>query len=47
VGTLDANPLTDISNTKKISAGLINGRYLPKQRLQQLLDEVEALAKKN
>ncbi len=32
---LDANPLEDIANTKKISAVIVNGKYLPKDLLQK------------
>ncbi len=34
---LDANPLEDIRNTRRISAVILNGRFLEKARLQQLL----------
>lgn len=34
---LDANPLEDIRNTRKIAAVIINGRYLPKESLQRTL----------
>jgi imidazolonepropionase-like amidohydrolase len=43
---LDANPVEDISNTQRISAVVVNGRYLPKERIQALLAEVEAVANK-
>ena len=33
---LDGNPLTDIRNTRKISAGVLGGKYLNKPRLQAL-----------
>ena len=29
---LDANPLTDIRNTRKIAAVIVGGKYLPKTR---------------
>lgn len=32
---LDANPLSDISNTRKISAVIVGGRYLPRQMLEE------------
>lgn len=38
---LDANPLDDISNTKKISAVIVNGRYLSKEKLQEILRKIE------
>lgn len=41
---LEANPLEDISNTQRIHAVIVNGRYLPKQTLQKMLAEVEAAA---
>jgi len=43
---LDANPLTDINNTRKIVAVISGGRYLPKETLQKMLAEVEAIVKK-
>jgi len=43
---LDANPLADISNTKKISAVVLNGRYLPKESLEKMLANVETTANK-
>ena len=43
---LDANPLTDINNTRKIAAVIVGGRYLPKETLQKMLAEVEAVANK-
>lgn len=43
---LDANPLADISNTRKINAVVINGRYLSKEFLEKMLADVEAAAKK-
>ncbi|MDQ3907568.1 MAG: amidohydrolase family protein [Acidobacteriota bacterium] len=41
---LDANPLEDISNTKKIAAVVTNGRYLRRESLDQMLADVEAAA---
>lgn len=32
---LEANPLDDISNTQRINAVIMNGRYLPKEELQK------------
>jgi imidazolonepropionase-like amidohydrolase len=40
---LDANPLTDINNTRKIDAVILGGRYLPRGTLQKMLAEVEAM----
>ncbi len=42
---LDANPLDDIGNTKKIFAVVVNGRYLSKKSLEKMLADVEAAAK--
>jgi len=44
---LEANPLESIGNTRKISAVVANGKYLPKEALQTMLAEVEARAGKN
>ena len=46
---LDANPLEDIRNTTKINAVVVNGRLLPRQRLDEMLRGVQAkaAAKKN
>jgi imidazolonepropionase-like amidohydrolase len=41
---LEANPLENISNTKRIHAVVVNGRYLPKEKLQKMLAEVEITA---
>lgn len=38
---LDANPLDNIANTKKISAVVINGRYLSQKKLQEMLRGIE------
>lgn len=43
---LDANPLENIRNTERISAVVANGRYFPKEALQQILAEVEVAAKR-
>lgn len=43
---LDANPLENIDNTRKIAAVIINGRYLPRELLQKMLADVEELARK-
>ena len=44
---LDANPLVDIGNTRRINAVIANGTYLRKEVLQEMLAEVEAAARKN
>lgn len=38
---LDADPLNDIGNTKRIFAVVANGRYLPKEKLQEILRNIE------
>jgi imidazolonepropionase-like amidohydrolase len=38
---LDANPLDDIKNTRKISAVMVNGRYLSKEKLEEMLRHEE------
>jgi len=43
---LDANPLDDIHNTRQINAVVVNGRVIPKSRLQAMLTNVEAVARK-
>jgi hypothetical protein len=43
---LDANPLEDISNTKKIHAVILNGKLLRRSDLDNLLRQVEEQAKK-
>ena len=42
---LDADPLKDISNTRKINAVVVNGRYLSREVLDRMLSDVEAKAK--
>ncbi len=42
---LTADPLTDIHNTKKISAVIVNGRLLKRNDLDRILTQVEASAK--
>lgn len=44
---LDANPLKDIRNTRKIRAVVVNGRYLDRAELDTLLAQAEAFAKEN
>lgn len=41
---LDANPLEDIRNTTHINAVVLNGRFLGREELDGLLDEVEEAA---
>jgi imidazolonepropionase-like amidohydrolase len=41
---LNANPLEDIRNTTKISAVVVNGRFLDRQELDRILAEIEAAA---
>jgi len=41
---LDANPLEEISNTKKIAAVVVGGKLFTKDALQQMLANVEAAA---
>jgi hypothetical protein len=43
---LDANPLENISNTKKIAGVVANGHYYSKEALEQMLKEAEADAGK-
>jgi imidazolonepropionase-like amidohydrolase len=44
---LEANPLDEISNTKKIAAVVLNGRYFPKRALQTMLAAASRSAKKS
>ncbi len=39
---LDANPLDDISNTKRIAAVVLNGKYFSKEAREKMLSDVEA-----
>jgi hypothetical protein len=41
---LDANPLEDIRNTRKIRAVFLNGRLLTRQDLDQVLERISAFA---
>ena len=41
---LDANPLKNIQNTQKISGVVLNGRYLDRRALDELLKETEQAA---
>ena len=42
---LDANPLTDIRNTQKLNAVVLNGRYYDRAALDNLLAAAERGAK--
>jgi imidazolonepropionase-like amidohydrolase len=42
---LEANPLEDISNMKKINAVVVNGRLLDRRALDGLLAQAEAAVK--
>jgi imidazolonepropionase-like amidohydrolase len=41
---LDANPLEDIRNTRKVRAVFLNGRLLTRQELDQVLERISAFA---
>ena len=43
---LEANPLENISNTKRISAVIVNGRLIPRVSLDKMLKDAEAAANK-
>lgn len=43
---LEANPLENISNTKRINAVIVNGKLIPKGSLEKMLKETEALVNK-
>ena len=43
---LDANPLENIGNTRKIAAVVMNGRYLPKETLEQNAERSAAKSNK-
>ena len=43
---LDANPLTDIRNTRRISTVIANGRVFDRARLNELLHHVETVLKR-
>lgn len=43
---LDADPLVDIRNTRRIQAVFLNGRYLDRAALDALLAETEAMARR-
>jgi hypothetical protein len=42
---LDANPLMNISNTRKINAVIVNGRLLKRKDLDEMLNKVEEIVK--
>lgn len=44
---LEANPLENISNTKRINAVIVNGRLIPRGSLDKMLKDAEAAANKN
>jgi len=44
---LDADPLVDIKNTRKIAAVMINGKLLDRSELDKMLETVKESAKKN
>ena len=44
---LEADPLADIGNTRKIDAVVVNGRLLSKEALQKLLTDAEVAAGRN
>jgi imidazolonepropionase-like amidohydrolase len=43
---LDVNPLVDIGNTRRIHAVIVNGRFVGRQELDQMLYEVELAVRK-
>lgn len=42
---LDANPLEDITNTRRVDSVVLNGRYFSHEELQRMLASAEAAAK--
>ncbi len=42
---LDANPLQDITNTRRINAVVMNGRVLTRKDLDEMLNKVAERAK--
>lgn len=44
---LDANPLQDVGNTRKIFAVVVGGKYYPREALDDMLQQVEKLAGSN
>ena len=41
---LDANPLSDIANTQKISGVMLSGKYLDRAELDRMLAQARAAA---
>ena len=39
---LDANPLVDIANSRRIAGVMLRGRWLPRTELTQMLDELKS-----
>ena len=39
---LDANPLSDIGNTRRVAGVMVRGRWLPREELNRLLESLEA-----
>jgi hypothetical protein len=44
---LDANPLVDIHNTRKISAVILGGKLFSRKDLDRMLEQVEEEAAKH
>ena len=44
---LEANPLENISNTKRINAVIVNGKLIPRVSLDKMLKDAEAAANRN
>lgn len=44
---LEASPLENISNTKRITAVIVGGRLIPKVSLDKMLTAAEAAASRN
>jgi hypothetical protein len=42
---LDDDPLKDISNTRKISAVILGGRYFGRDELDKVLEQAEGMAR--
>ncbi len=42
---LDANPLEEIGNTKRIAAVVVNGRFLSRAELDRMLDRAAKIVK--
>ncbi|MET0624138.1 MAG: amidohydrolase family protein [Pyrinomonadaceae bacterium] len=43
---LDANPLADIGNAKRIAAVVYGGRYMPKEAREKILADIETVGNK-